>query len=92
MTVASCNELTYCPAPNSGFITKGDNPSTNTEYDQAQAMSRPVKPEWIKGKAMVRIPGLGWIRLQFGSVAIAGRGLAGLAGVGLLVGRRRLTV
>lgn len=90
VTAQNCGELTYCPAPNSGFITKGDNPSTNTEYDQAQAMTRPVKPAWIKGKAMVRIPGLGWIRLKFGSITAGSHALAGAAGLGLFVGRRRM--
>jgi signal peptidase len=72
----SCAELTNCPAPNAGFITKGDNSRTNRYYDQAQGMSRPVKPEWITGKAVVRIPGLGYIRLLFSEI-VAGSALAG---------------
>lgn len=76
-----CEELRNCPAPHSGFITKGDNPRTNRYYDQAEGMSRPVKPEWIQGKAMVRIPFLGWIRLQFGTVS---HGVAFVVGFGIL--------
>ena len=53
-----------CIAPNEGFITKGDN---NHQYDQASSTqaNKPVKPEWIIGTAEVRIPRLGWFRLQF---------------------------
>ena len=53
-----------CIAPNDGFITKGDN---NHQYDQASTTQadRPVKPEWVIGTAEVRIPRLGWFRLQF---------------------------
>jgi signal peptidase len=51
-----------CPAPHAGFITKGD---ANGGYDQTGGvLSGPVKPEWIVGTAEVRVPGLGWIRLQ----------------------------
>ncbi|MFT4945929.1 MAG: signal peptidase [Natronomonas sp.] len=50
-------------APHDGFITKGDH---NPTYDQAgNGNLDPVKPEWIVGTAEVRIPGLGWLRLQF---------------------------
>lgn len=55
-----CSEIVYCPAPHSGYITKGDN---NAQYDQANGVSPPVKPEWITGVARVRIPYLGWLRL-----------------------------
>ncbi len=58
----SCDELTNCPAPHAGFITKGD---ANPSYDQAMGISGPVKPSWINGVARVRIPFLGWIRLLF---------------------------
>lgn len=67
----SCKELPNCPAPNSGFITKGDN---NDEYDQVSSICRgpcePVKPSWIVGTAEFRVPKLGCIKLittgQFG--------------------------
>jgi len=54
----------HCVAPNDGFITKGDN---NNQFDQASPTQadRPVKPEWIVGTAELRIPRLGWFRLQF---------------------------
>jgi len=65
-TASECGDtpsegLQNCPAPNAGFITKGDN---NGRYDQVTSLSRPVKPEWVVGIAQVRVPGLGWIRLQ----------------------------
>jgi len=60
----SCEELTNCPAPNAGFITKGD---ANQFYDQAQGMSSPVKPSWVRGTAEIRIPLLGHVRLLFSS-------------------------
>ncbi|MFT4921887.1 MAG: signal peptidase [Haloarculaceae archaeon] len=53
--------LRNCPAPHAGFVTKGD---ANGNYDQASGLSEPVKPAWVVGSAEVRIPGLGWIRLQ----------------------------
>ncbi|WP_276299531.1 S26 family signal peptidase [Halorussus lipolyticus] len=66
----NCQQLTNCPAPNAGFITKGD---ANGFYDQAAwsggALSDPVKPSWIRGTAEVRIPWLGWVRLQFSGAA-----------------------
>jgi signal peptidase len=50
-------------APHSGFITKGDH---NPTYDQAgNGNLDPVKPEWVVGTAERRVPGLGWLRLQF---------------------------
>jgi signal peptidase len=58
--VDDCRELTNCPAPNAGYITKGDN---NAEYDQANGIAPPVKAEWVRAKAQVRVPLLGWIRL-----------------------------
>lgn len=70
----SCEELRYCPAPHAGFITKGDN---NNEYDQANGISAPVKPEWVQGVARIRIPYLGWIRLGFSGAAFAAPADAG---------------
>lgn len=60
----SCDDIRTCPAPNDGFITKGDN---NNRYDQVAHTqgNSPVKSEWVVGTAEVRIPGLGWLRLQF---------------------------
>lgn len=53
-----------CIAQNSGFITKGD---ANDRYDQANSSqaNKPVKPEWIVGTSELRVPGVGWFRLQF---------------------------
>lgn len=66
---SGCDEMPQCPAPNAGFVTKGDN---NGGYDQlgSRTVDRPVKPEWVVGTAEVRVPGLGRLRL----------GLEGLTG------------
>lgn len=56
----SCSEILNCPAPHSGFITKGD---ANGYYDQVKGISRPVRPNWIIGTAKIRVPYLGHIRL-----------------------------
>jgi len=66
ITSAECGDtpgegLPNCPAPHAGFITKGD---SNGRYDQVTSLSGPVRPEWVVGTAEVRVPGLGWIRLQ----------------------------
>lgn len=49
---SNCNELPNCPAPNDGFITKGD---ANGRYDQVSGFSRPVRPDWIRGVARFRV-------------------------------------
>ena len=49
------------PAPNSGYITKGDH---NAIFDQPY-LSKPVKKEWIVGVAKFRIPFIGYFRLIF---------------------------
>ena len=48
-------------APNSGFVTKGDN---NFLFDQSSGVcpNTPVKPEWVLGVARLRIPYLGYVR------------------------------
>ena len=62
----TCADVDTCPAEHAGFITKGD---ANGNYDQISAMSGAntddVKPQWITGKAMFRIPWLGHVRLTF---------------------------
>jgi len=64
-SVEDCEDVeSVCPAPNDGFITKGDNERTNQVYDQVNG-ERPVNPEWVVGTAEVRVPGIGWLRLQF---------------------------
>jgi signal peptidase len=64
----SCADLTNCPAPHSGFITKGDN---NARYDQvgSAVISAPVKPQWVVGTAELRVPFLGQIRLRWNQAA-----------------------
>jgi len=51
------------PAPNSGYITKGDNSQTNAAFDQQGSISynQPVKKEWIIAVAKARIPLLGYL-------------------------------
>jgi signal peptidase len=67
----NCVELEFCPAPHSGFITKGDNVNTNRRYDQVSGLTGPVKPSWIVGTAEFRIPLLGNIRLWAAGAAEA---------------------
>ena len=62
-SAGDCDALENCPAPNAGFITKGDNERTNRRYDQVSGLSDPVKPAWVVGTAEFRIPWLGNIRL-----------------------------
>jgi signal peptidase len=64
----SCAELSACPAPYDGYVTKGDN---NGEYDQATGIAPVVRPSWIEAKAQFRIPELGWIRLLITGKAFA---------------------
>ena len=66
-----CGELRNCPAPHAGFITKGDNGVSNSNYDQAGTLSAPVKPGWVIGTAEVKVPYLGQIRLLFSRIAPA---------------------
>jgi signal peptidase len=63
----NCAEMRNCPAPNAGFVTKGD---ANRQYDQVNGISEPVKPEWVVGTARVRIPYLGWVRLGVSGVVL----------------------
>lgn len=64
---ATCDEIRDCPAPHDGFVTKGDN---NDAYDQTNRGARTtvVKPGWVTGKGMFRIPWLGHVRLTFDSL------------------------
>jgi signal peptidase len=67
----TCSQMTHCPAPNSGFVTLGDN---NGKYDQvgAEPISRPVKPEWVIGTAEFNVPSIGFLRLRAGTTAPVG--------------------
>ena len=61
----TCSDLDYvCPAPHSGYITRGDN---NPTYDQVTRVSTVVKPEWVVGTGELSIPYLGTVRLREGS-------------------------
>jgi len=64
--------------PHSGYFTKGDNPRTNTEVDQAskQICLEPIKVEWISGKARCELPWIGTLNLLFNDI-ISGRGTVG---------------
>ncbi len=68
----SCEALRFCPAPYDGFITKGDNDASNNYYDQARGISTPVKPDWIRGTAKLRVPWLGWVRLAVSDTKLPG--------------------
>ncbi|WP_336001281.1 S26 family signal peptidase [Halorientalis halophila] len=70
--VNSCDDLEYCPANYTGFITRGDNEGTNKHYDQVQGVSKPVKADWVIGTAEFRMPGLGWLRLNFAALPSTG--------------------
>lgn len=64
----SCADLDdVCPAPTDGYITRGDN---NPEYDQVyggdQAEIGIVESDQIEGKAAIRVPYLGNLRLALG--------------------------
>ena len=65
----SCEAISNCPAPHSGFITKGDD---NERYDQVSGISEPVRPGWIKGTAEFRIPWLGHVRLELSGLVVGG--------------------
>ncbi|MBB6647294.1 S26 family signal peptidase [Halobellus ruber] len=63
-----CESLSNCPAPHDGFITKGD---ANARYDQASNIAGPVRPDWIRGTARLRIPYLGYVRLELAGLVAA---------------------
>lgn len=51
-------------APESGYITKGDNEQTNYLSDQQSGIcyQQPVRKEWIHGAVKYRVPYLGYLR------------------------------
>ena len=64
----TCAEVSACPAPHDGFVTKGD---ANDGYDQLEghgATTTVVAPEWVTAKASVRVPWLGYVRVAFESL------------------------
>jgi signal peptidase len=94
-TATACGDTTNeglrnCPAPHGGFITLGDN---NNRYDQASGLSEPVRPGWVVGTAEVRVPGLGWIRLQSqaGAASATGPGVGPANATGPGVGPANAT-
>ncbi|WP_410766276.1 S26 family signal peptidase [Haloferax sp. DFSO60] len=92
MNANNCEELTYCPAPYSGFITKGD---ANPGYDQVSGISAPVRPEWVQGVARIRIPFLGWVRLTLGGALSAATPLTpgtGIASSGIVASQTALAL
>ena len=52
LSADSCSGLRNCPAPRSGYITKGDN---NPEYDHALGMYGPIPSDQIIGKVFIRL-------------------------------------
>lgn len=68
-TADNCGELSNCPAPNEGFITKGDNVE---HFDQVDNLTAPVRPKWVRGTAAYRVPWLGYVRLLPLTVRSAG--------------------
>jgi len=74
VSASDCEAMRNCPAPNAGFVTKGD---ANGRYDQVNGISEPVEPEWVVGVARVRIPYLGWVRLGVSGVVLDGGPAAG---------------
>lgn len=63
---SSGDRVPNCPAPNAGFITKGD---ANPSYDQVSGITDVVQPEWIIGTAEHSVPYLGNIRLRASAAA-----------------------
>ena len=69
----------YVPeTPHSGFITKGDNPRTNTEADQVsrEICLDLISVDWISGKARGELPWIGTLNLLFNDI-IAGKNTVG---------------
>jgi len=73
----SCGQISHCPAPHAGFVTKGD---ANGRYDQVFGLSEPVKPSWVIGTAEFRIPWLGNIRLLAGQSTLDPRAASAAPG------------
>lgn len=53
----SCEDLMHCPAPHSGWITKGD---ARSEYDQVGGTTGPVREDWIRGEVVGIVDPAGW--------------------------------
>ncbi|MFQ5815257.1 MAG: signal peptidase I [Candidatus Hydrothermarchaeaceae archaeon] len=46
------------------FYTKGDNIKTNYLSDQQSGIAPPIRQRWIRGKVVLVIPKLGWLRVM----------------------------
>lgn len=46
------------------FFTKGDNERTNHLSDQASGIAPPIRPRWVRGKVVLVVPKLGWLRVM----------------------------
>lgn len=46
------------------FYTKGDNQRTNQLSDQTSGIAPPIRPSWIRGKVILIVPKLGWLRVM----------------------------
>ncbi|WP_248517594.1 S26 family signal peptidase [Salinarchaeum laminariae] len=69
-SVDECSDVPQsCPAPHSGYVTRGD---ANQNYDQIDGQSTVVKPAWIRGRAVTRTPYLGCVRLALSEGGICG--------------------
>ncbi|ELY97994.1 S24/S26 family peptidase [Natrialba asiatica] len=64
----TCADLSSCPAPHDGFVTKGDANDLYDQVDGRYAETTVVKSDWISSKAGFRIPRLGQVRLAFDSL------------------------
>jgi len=61
------------PAPHEGYITKGDNnavPDQSAFKIASGKNTEPVKPEWIKGVARVRVPYLRFLLKGMGGTVV----------------------
>jgi signal peptidase len=58
LTAENCADQRFCPAPYTGYITKGD---ANQLVDQARGEIPVIRPTWIRGEAAFHIPYLGLI-------------------------------
>ncbi|MFD1565268.1 S26 family signal peptidase [Haloarchaeobius amylolyticus] len=82
----TCAEIASCPAPHDGFITKGDANPAYDQVPQSGAETTVVSDEWIIGKALVRVPWIGQVRLAIDSVrSVVGTGPIVVATVGSVI-------
>jgi signal peptidase len=68
-SVDECSDVGSCPAEYDGYITRGD---ANAQYDQVAGQSGVVRPGWVRGRAVSRVPYLGCVRLALSEGGICG--------------------